>query len=155
MQTLWTKFIKERVLWVPETFHAMPLVASGFGRSRIILRPTHFLPESHSAWFLSQTAKETTGSGDQNAADPAASRQIQNKIDLREVLWARKTEQPLQTVVFTNTAGRKTSPGSMLHCHNPASQSHRRGKNTTLVPRVSKESIEVRYQLTQKNLFAI
>ena len=28
-------------------------------------------------------------------------RQIQNEIDLREVLWARETEQPPQTLVFT------------------------------------------------------
>ena len=45
-------------------------------------------------------------------------RQIQSKIDLGEVLWARETEQPLQTLVFTKTAGHKTSPGSILHCHN-------------------------------------
>ena len=44
--------------------------------------------------------------------------QMQNKIDLREVLWARETEQPTQTLVFTKTAGHKTSPGSMLHDHN-------------------------------------
>ena len=44
--------------------------------------------------------------------------QIQNKIDLSEVLWARETEQPPQTIVFTKTAGNETSPGSMLHCHN-------------------------------------
>ena len=105
----------------------MPLVASDFGSYG---RPI-FFPKA-TRLDLSRTPKETTGSGDQNAADPAASRQIQSKIDLREVLWARETEQPLQTVVFTNTAGHKTSPGSMLHCHNPASQaasqSHRRGK---------------------------
>ena len=44
--------------------------------------------------------------------------QIQDKIDLSEVLWARETEQPPQTIVFTKTAGNKTSPRSMLHCHN-------------------------------------
>ena len=31
--------------------------------------------------------------------------QIQNKIDQKEVLWARETEQPPQTLVFTKTAG--------------------------------------------------
>ena len=46
--------------------------------------------------------------------------QIQNKIDLSEVLWARETEQPPQTIVFTKTAGNRTSPGwgSMSHSHN-------------------------------------
>ena len=46
-------------------------------------------------------------------------RQLQNKIDLTEVLWARETEQTPQTLVFTKTAGHKTSPGSLLYCHNP------------------------------------
>ena len=41
-------------------------------------------------------------------------RQIQNKIDLNEVLWARETKQPPQTPVFTKTAGHKTFPGWML-----------------------------------------
>ena len=31
--------------------------------------------------------------------------QVPNKIDLKEVLWARETEQPPQTLVFTKTAG--------------------------------------------------
>ena len=31
--------------------------------------------------------------------------QIQNKIDLKEVLWNCETEQPPQTFVFTKTAG--------------------------------------------------
>ena len=31
--------------------------------------------------------------------------QIQNKIDLKKVLWARETEQPPQTFIFTKTAG--------------------------------------------------
>ena len=44
--------------------------------------------------------------------------QMQNMIDPREVSWARETEQPLQTLVFTKVAGHKTSPGSMLHCYN-------------------------------------
>ena len=47
--------------------------------------------------------------------------QIQNKIDLREVLWARETEQTPQTPVFTKTAEHKifpTSLRSILHGHN-------------------------------------
>ena len=44
--------------------------------------------------------------------------QILNKIDLREVLSARETEQPLQTLVFTKIVAHKISPGSMLYCHN-------------------------------------
>ena len=31
---------------------------------------------------------------------------------------------PAPTHVFTKTAGRKTSPGSMLHCHNPKGESY-------------------------------
>ena len=31
--------------------------------------------------------------------------QMQNKIDLKKVLWARETEQPPQTFIFTKTAG--------------------------------------------------
>ena len=50
--------------------------------------------------------------------------QIKKKIDLRKVLWARKTEQPPQTLVFAKTTGHKTSPGSMLHCHNPKGESY-------------------------------
>ena len=31
---------------------------------------------------------------------------------------------PAPTLVFTKTAGRKTFPGSMLHCHNPKGESY-------------------------------
>ena len=47
--------------------------------------------------------------------------QIQNKIDVREVLCARETEQTPQALVFTKTAEHKTSLTSLrsiLHCHN-------------------------------------
>lgn len=50
--------------------------------------------------------------------------QIQNKIDLIEILWARVTEQPQQTLVFTKNSGHNTSPGSMLHCHNRKEESY-------------------------------
>ena len=40
--------------------------------------------------------------------DDESTRQIQNKIDLREVLWARETEHPPQNLIFTKTAGHKT-----------------------------------------------
>ena len=50
--------------------------------------------------------------------------QIQNKIDLIEILWARVTEQPQQTLVFTKNSGHNTSPGSMLHCHNRKGESY-------------------------------
>ena len=42
-------------------------------------------------------------------------RQIQNKVDLREVLWARETAQTPQTFLFTKTAGHKISPGSICY----------------------------------------
>ena len=43
--------------------------------------------------------------------------QIGNKINLKEVLWARETEKPPQTFVFTKTAGHKTSLGPMLYSY--------------------------------------
>ena len=45
--------------------------------------------------------------------------QMQNNIDLREVLLARGTEK--QTLVFTKTAGHKTSFGSVLPTSSPGS----------------------------------
>ena len=58
------------------------------------------------------------GQGDKECLVAENFRQIQNNIDLKEVLWVRKTENPSQTLVFTKTAGCKTSPESMLYCYN-------------------------------------
>ena len=40
-----------------------------------------------------------------------------NKIDLREAFEPARLSNPKQTLI-TKTAGHKTSPRSMLHCHN-------------------------------------
>ena len=40
--------------------------------------------------------------------DDGSTRQIQNKINLRDVLWAHETEQPPQNLIFTKTTGHKT-----------------------------------------------
>ena len=58
------------------------------------------------------------GQGDKECLVAENVWQIQNNIDLKEHLWVRKTENPSQTLVFTKTAGCKTSPESMLYCYN-------------------------------------
>ena len=61
-------------------------------------------------------------------------------IDIREVVWAREIKQPPQTLalVFTKTAGHKTSPGSMLHCQNQL-----RGWGTTAAAAKSYRSAKI------------
>ena len=48
------------------------------------------------------------------------------------------TEQPLQTLVLTKTAGHKTSPRSMLHCQNQL-----RGWGTTVAAAKSYRSAKI------------
>ena len=51
-------------------------------------------------------------------------RQIQNEIDLREVLWARETEQPPQTLVFTKKKKYKNTKKKIIKTETKTVKKH-------------------------------